>query len=343
MQFRKKEFHFEILESINVKERFIEDFFDLMDYIEETQHELKQKNQEGLVVVAKKDEEEQLIIDLKIHFPLENENVEELLSVFKSEKPSRSTGKTNFSPSRQKELEENIQESSKNITISKKNLILLVSIFSMLIISGFLFIFLFFSKPSYESLIQKDEYSKAVDMYPEKKDAIESLLFSKELEGIPYLEKYVKDTQSKTAEFDLAYLKQNYEKVVFLSEEADNMVRKTALAVSYYKTGDLSKAFELSQNIESQKLKDLIVGAYEAKAIDELKQLKIESAKKIQERVQTEYLQKNIDKVEKTLEEQKNIKKQLEGSSLSSEKKNDLEKQLKETTDKVEKIKKGDF
>ena len=90
-------------------------------------------------------------------------------------------------------------------------------------------------------------------------------------------------------------------------------------------------------------MKDLIVSAYEAKAIDELKQLKIESAKKIQERVQTEYLQKNIDKVEKTLEEQKNIKKQLEDKSLSSEKKNDLEKQLKETTDKVEKIKKGDF
>ena len=306
MIFKKKVFHFEILESTNIKERYIENYFDLLDFVEEIQERMKVENQTGSIYVAKKDDQDQIIVKMKILFPIsEDENIEEMLSIFESEKPVRVVKEKKLNNGT--DLSKNTM--SKEISISKKNLIItILSIFFILIIISVIFFFQPFSA-SYETLIQKGDFIQAVKKYPEKKDEIETFIFNKEHEGIPILEKYINETHSKSGEFDLAYLKQNYEKVVSLSEEANTAIRKTALSVSYYKIGDLDNAFKLSQNIESKKLKELIINAYEQQAILKLKELNIDEAKKIQERVQTEYLQKNIDKVEKTLEEQKNIKK----------------------------------
>lgn len=340
MIFKKKVFHFEILESTNIKERYIENYFDLLDFVEEIQERMKVENQTGSIYVAKKDDQDQIIVKMKILFPIsEDENIEEMLSIFESEKPVRVV--------KEKKLN-NVTDLSKNtmskeISISKKNLIItILSMFSILIIISGIFFFQPFSA-SYETLIQKEDFIQAVKKYPEKKDEIETFIFNKEHEGIPILEKYINETHSKSGEFDLAYLKQNYEKVVSLSEEANTAIRKTALSVSYYKIGDLDNAFKLSQNIESKKLKELIINAYEQQAILKLKELNIDEAKKIQNKIHSEFLKTRLEKVENKLESQKSIKKQLEDTSLSNDKKSELEKQLKEIDNELNKFKKGDF
>ena len=70
MIFRKKVFHFEILESNNIKERYIENYFDLLDFVEETQERMKVENQTGSIYVAKKDDQDQIIVKMKILFPI---------------------------------------------------------------------------------------------------------------------------------------------------------------------------------------------------------------------------------------------------------------------------------
>lgn len=340
MIFRKKVFHFEILESNNIKERYIENYFDLLDFVEETQERMKVENQTGSIYVAKKDDQDQIIVKMKILFPIsEDENIEEILSIFESEKPVRVVKEKILNNGT--DLSKNTM--SKGISISKKNLIItILSMFSILIIISVIFFFQPFSA-SYETLIQKGDFIQAVKKYPEKKDEIETFIFNKEHEGIPILEKYINETHSKSGEFDLAYLKQNYEKVVSLSEEANTAIRKTALSVSYYKIGDLDNAFKLSQNIESKKLKELIINAYEQQAILKLKELNIDEAKKIQNKIHSEFLKTRLEKVENKLESQKSIKKQLEDTSLSKDKKSELEKQLKDIDNELNKFKKGDF
>ena len=320
MIFRKKVFHFEILESNNIKERYIENYFDLLDFVEETQERMKVENQTGSIYVAKKDDQDQIIVKMKILFPIsEDENFEEMLSIFESEKPVRVVKEKILNNGT--DLSKNTM--SKEISISKKNLIItILSMFSILIIISVIFFFQPFSA-SYETLIQKGDFIQAVKKYPEKKDEIETLIFNKEHEGIPILEKYINETHSKSGEFDLAYLKQNYEKVVSLSEEAN--------------------AFKLSQNIESKKLKELIINAYEQQAILKLKELNIDEAKKIQNKIHSEFLKTRLEKVENKLESQKSIKKQLEDTSLSNDKKSELEKQLKDIDNELNKFKKGDF
>lgn len=340
MIFKKKVFHFEILESTNIKERYIENYFDLLDFVEETQEKMKVENQTGSIYVAKKDDQDQIIVKMKILFPIsEDENIEQMLSIFEAEKPVRVVKEKNLNNGN--DLSKNTM--SKEISISKKNLIIMIlSVFSILSIISVIFFFQSFTA-SYETLLQKGDFIQAVKKYPEKKDEIETFIFNKEYEGIPILEKYIHETHSKSGEFDLAYLKQNYEKVVLLSEEANTAIRKTALSVSYYKIGDLDNAFKLSQNIESKKLKDLIINAYEQQAILKLKELNIDEAKKIQNKIHSEFLKTRLEKVENKLESQKSIKKQLEDTSLSSDKKNELEKQLKEIDNELNKFKKGDF
>ena len=198
-------------------------------------------------------------------------------------------------------------------------------------------------KPQYDTLIQNQEYVKAVAEYPEKKDKVESLLFEKGQEGVGQLEEYVAKTNSSSSRYDLAYLKQDFQKVVDLKNEATTPIRKTALAVSYVKLGMIDEAYELNQELGSNRLKQLIVEAYEVKAIEALKALDLKTAEKIQDKIHQLTLQTKIDHVTTALNEENNLKNKLKDSSLSDEQKEDSNKQLKQIQEKIEKIKKGVF
>ena len=65
--------------------------------------------------------------------------------------------------------------------------------------------------------------------------------------------------------------------------------------------------------------------------------------KKIQNKIHSEFLKTRLEKVENKLESQKSIKKQLEDTSLSNDKKSELEKQSKDIDNELNKFKKGDF
>ena len=198
-------------------------------------------------------------------------------------------------------------------------------------------------KPQYDTLIQNQEYVKAVAEYPEKKDKVESLLFEKGQEGVGQLEEYVAKTNSSSSRYDLAYLKQDFQKVVDLKNEATTPIRKTALAVSYVKLGMIDEAYELNQELGSNRLKQLIVEAYEVKAIEALKALDLKTAERIQDKIHQLTLQTKIDHVTTALNEENNLKNKLKDSSLSDEQKEDSNKQLKQIQEKIEKIKKGVF
>ena len=242
------------------------------------------------------------------------------------------------------ELKE-IKNGQKKKNLSKKKVLGSLSIAVVIgvgIIAGFMYVPILL-KPQYDTLIQNQEYVKAVAAYPEKKDKVESLLFEKGQEGVGQLEEYVAKTNSSSSRYDLAYLKQDFQKVVDLKNEATTPIRKTALAVSYVKLGMIDEAYELNQELGSNRLKQLIVEAYEVKAIEALKALDLKTAEKIQDKIHQLTLQTKIDHVTTALNEENNLKNKLKDSSLSDEQKEDSNKQLKQIQEKIEKIKKGVF
>ena len=241
----------------------------------------------------------------------------------------------------------NVQKGSvsqKTIKMPKKAIISGVAILSLvgIFILGFFTMTNVFT-PSYENLMSEERYAEAFKQYPEKKDAIEQTILTSNENALEKMEKYVQETSSKSAVFDLAYLKQEYGEVIKLQEEANTSVRKTALAVSYVKVGEIDKAYELNKNLNSSKLKQLIADAYEQEATEYLKVLNVSKAEEIQAKIHTLTLQNKLDRVTATLSEEQRIKQQLSDTSISSDKKSELEAQLKQTQEKIERIKKGVF
>ncbi|WP_298730800.1 hypothetical protein [uncultured Granulicatella sp.] len=261
----------------------------------------------------------------------------------------KSVASVESSPVTQKNVEteelKEIKNGQKKKNLSKKKVLGSLSIAVVIgvgIIAGFMYVPILL-KPQYDTLIQNQEYVKAVAEYPEKKDKVESLLFEKGKEGVGQLEEYVAKTNSSSSRYDLAYLKQDFQKVVDMKEEATTPIRKTALAVSYVKLGMIDEAYELNQKLGSNRLKQLIVEAYEVKAIEALKALDLKTAERIQDKIHQLTLQTKIEHVTTALNEENNLKNKLKDSSLSDEQKEDSNKQLKQIQEKIEKIKKGVF
>lgn len=231
---------------------------------------------------------------------------------------------------------------NKRIRFSKKTAFVLLSAVTVFIIGVFAYKTIT-AVPSYDTLISEEKYAEAYKYYPEKKDTIEQMVFTSDSNALEKMEQYFNATNSLSAKFDLSYLKQEYNEVVALKEEANTSVRKTALAVSYVRTGDIDSAYELNKKLNSAKLKQLISDSYEEEATLSLKKLDTKRAEEIQAKIHTLTLQNKLDRVNAILNEEKEIKTQLSDSNISKEKKSDLEKQLKQTQEKIEQIKKGVF
>ena len=354
----KQTFHFEFEEIDNVNTTLIESFEELCDWVELENKRLSNAGGTGSVLVLKKgDRDEKVYSEVHIHFPFEKDTEEVLLPLVSSKgekrKPVKETKdikatvveekspkKGSKKPLKEKSIK--VKKERQPFNLNRLKVPLFVLCASGAIASGAIFL-PGILKPKYETLIQKQEYVKAVEEYPENKEKIESMLFDKGQEGITDLEKYVQQTDSLQAKFDLAYLKQNFEKVVDLKNEATTPIRKTALAVSFVKLGMIDEAYELNQELGSNRLKQLIVEAYEVKAIEALKALDLKTAEKIQDKIHQLTLQTKIEHVTSALNEENNLKNKLRDSSLSDEQKEASNKQLKQIQEKIEKIKKGVF
>ena len=354
----KQTFHFEFEEIENVNTTLIESFEELCDWVEVENRRLSNAGGIGSVLVLKKgDRDGKVYSEVHIHFPFENDTEEVLLPLVSSKgekrKPVKEEQFVKAPIVEEKELEKvtkkplktkpiKVKKERQSFNLNRLKVPLFVLFVSVAIASGAIFL-PGILKPKYETLIQQQEYVKAVEEYPENKEKIESMLFDKGQEGISDLEKYVQQTDSLQAKFDLAYLKQNFEKVVDLKNEATTPIRKTALAVSYVKLGMIDEAYELNQELGSNRLKQLIVEAYEVKAIEALKSLDLKTAERIQDKIHQLTLQTKIEHVTTALNEENNLKNKLKDSSLSDEQKEDSNKQLKQIQEKIEKIKKGVF
>lgn len=354
----KQTFHFEFEEIENVNTTLIESFEELCDWVEVENRRLSNAGGIGSVLVLKKgDRDGKVYSEVHIHFPFENDTEEVLLPLVSSKGEKKKSDKEKQfvkapiveekehekvakKPLKEKPIKVKKERQPFNLNRLKVPLFILCA--SGAIASGAIFL-PGILKPKYETLIQQQEYVKAVEEYPENKEKIESMLFDKGQEGISDLEKYVQQTDSLQAKFDLAYLKQNFEKVVDLKNEATTPIRKTALAVSYVKLGMIDEAYELNQELGSNRLKQLIVEAYEVKAIEALKSLDLKTAERIQDKIHQLTLQTKIEHVTTALNEENNLKNKLKDSSLSDEQKEDSNKQLKQIQEKIEKIKKGVF
>lgn len=122
-------------------------------------------------------------------------------------------------------------------------------------------------QPSYSALVSKDEYGKAAEAYPEKGISIENRMLN---------DPSVKDKASQASkiaeyisgdamDFDNAYFNSDFSKAVKIYEKSDdtnlthlNKARRTMLAYSYMKIGNVDNARKLAEPLNNAQLNQKI-------------------------------------------------------------------------------------
>lgn len=164
-----------------------------------------------------------------------------------------------------------ISHSKKNLT--QKHIIVICILLAVCFVSAYIFHLSrsAINTPPYPSLINHGKYVQAATYYPSKAVEVENKMLN---------DSNVKDKATNTSEiadisdadpikFDDAYFNGNFNKVVTIYEDSNNQyllklsnARRTMLAYSYMKTGDVQDAKEVAKPLNNQQLNDKI-NAYE--------------------------------------------------------------------------------
>lgn len=136
----------------------------------------------------------------------------------------------------------------------------------------------------YYDLITNNLYIEALRLYPQKYPEIERFIFQLGENGIPYLEEFIdKKKTYKQAQFDLAYLRKEYDKVIKLEKYADTDGRKTQLAISYIQVGNIDLANHINQILQVPEIAYYLNEQYYSMTVAALKNDDFSSAQKYQE------------------------------------------------------------
>lgn len=187
------------------------------------------------------------------------------------------------------------------------------------------------SEEVYQNLIEKKSFAKASKEFPERYPDIENKIFALGEEGIPYLEEYIKTFPDyKQAQFDLAFLKKDYDRVTQLNNLADTDARKTELAIAYINTDQLTEGKKINKLIKNDEIAKLIDNHYYTLAQKALLNNDVDQAKKLSKESEQadintlidtyQSIEEQINKIEKLPDKDKTDDSQKALSSLRSKK-----------------------
>lgn len=123
------------------------------------------------------------------------------------------------------------------------------------------------AKPSFDTLLQKQEYQTAVKYYPEKAKTVEDFILNNvsPADEKSAINSVYKVSNNKFVNFDYYFFNKKYEKLIFLYESQSNSTykhlsnnRQIMLGYSYMKTADFTKAMYFANLSHSSDLKDRI-------------------------------------------------------------------------------------
>lgn len=170
-----------------------------------------------------------------------------------------------------------------------------------------------------EERIEQEEYDKALEYYPEEVARIEREMFLKGHDYLDELKELNNQYDYPQTEFDIAFLENDFQKVIELSDLADSEGRQAQLVIAYLGQGYNKEAYILNDILESDELDLAVNSALLAEGKQALANNDVQYAKEIAENTQNdnfstiisdyETLNKEISEYDKKLEEEEDKKK----------------------------------
>ncbi|MGO4936988.1 hypothetical protein ACTQ54_05000 [Fundicoccus sp. Sow4_H7] len=171
-----------------------------------------------------------------------------------------------------------------------------------------------------DQLLSEKRFEEALQEYPQEYPYIEREIFYLGLDGIPYLETFLQEkSEYLKGQFDLAYLKKEFQTVVELKDQADSDERLTQLAVAYINLNLLNEAEEINDRLQVSKLTEQIETAKNRNLINMIKDGKIEEAKSEQVYLQNPRVTEYFNLLDEANQQIEAIEEQLLQVDLISE------------------------
>lgn len=188
-----------------------------------------------------------------------------------------------------------------------------------------------------DQLLLEKRFEEALQEYPQEYPYIEREIFYLGLDGIPYLEIFLQEKPAYLkGQFDLAYLKKDFQTVIELKDEADSDERLTQLAVAYINLNLLNEAEEINERLQVSKLTEQIESAKNRNLIKLIKEGQIEEAKIEQEHLKNPKATEYFNLLGEAKQQIKAIEEQLlEGDLISEEEIESLNKQKEKLQEEI--------
>lgn len=171
-----------------------------------------------------------------------------------------------------------------------------------------------------DQLLSEKRFEEALQEYPQEYPYIEREIFYLGLDGIPYLETFLQEkSEYLKGQFDLAYLKKDFQTVVELKDQANSDERLTQLAVAYINLNLLNEAEEINDRLQVSKLTEQIETAKNRNLINMIKDGKIEEAKSEQVYLQNPRVTEYFNLLDEANQQIEAIEEQLLQVDLISE------------------------
>ncbi len=135
----------------------------------------------------------------------------------------------------------------------------------------------------WDQLLQKKAYFEAIENYPQKQDELVDYLV--EQKEHDWLQKINERFPSENAQFDLAFLAEDWQKVIGQYPTELSERRQVMLALAYLELDMLAEAELLNQRLDSQELARQLGMEYQKQALACLKERKFTEAKQFIERI----------------------------------------------------------
>ncbi|EHA7756868.1 hypothetical protein JMJ06_000209 [Enterococcus faecalis] len=146
---------------------------------------------------------------------------------------------------------------------------------------------------NFNELLSEEQYLRAAELFPDQLIEIEDMLLEKN--DFNQLAKFQEKYPTTEGAFDLAYHQQEWQKVISFDSATLTDKRKSMLAIAYLELNQFEEAEILNNHLQSEQIENQIKKAKFSNAVSSIQNGDIQQAEAIQENLQDNRLVELID------------------------------------------------
>lgn len=189
---------------------------------------------------------------------------------------------------------------------------------------------------SYQTLVDKKEYTVALKEYPQKEEVLVKQLYKEK--NKEELSTLAKEGESHLALFYLLFLEHQWEKITEMTDLPVNEETQGMLGFAYLKQGKIEEAELINQEIKSEVLEEQIQSAKKEEAYQAIHEKDIKKAERINQEIHDEELTEDISVAKSIVNLLEKYKKDKEDTKLSESERKEAEENYKLWEEKLQQL-----